>query len=95
MADLDQTPVQLGPAPCSASMTPPASADGEKRSSLAMSDLSSRASASGSAVGPPDDDIQPHHYYGGGRIPVFQPVSELAIYLHLACGPSSLTISIH
>lgn len=66
------------------SMTPPASADGEKNSSshtnpsyadfganAADADADGNDNANpGSAV----EDIRPDHYYGGGKIPVFKPV---------------------
>ncbi|KAI1927283.1 hypothetical protein LOZ60_003163 [Ophidiomyces ophidiicola] len=53
-----------------ASMTPPASADGEKQSPQA-SDMDVDSG------GPVDEtEIQPDHYYGGGRIPVFKPTMD-------------------
>ncbi|PGH12207.1 hypothetical protein AJ80_06827 [Polytolypa hystricis UAMH7299] len=58
-----------------ASMTPPASADGEKVSPNAMSsDLSDLELDPSTAPGM--DDIKPDHYYGGGKIPVFKPTMD-------------------
>lgn len=47
----------------SASMTPPASLDGERHTSCP------------NAENDPICDIRPDHYYDGGGIPVFKPVS--------------------
>ncbi|WEW55859.1 hypothetical protein PRK78_001292 [Emydomyces testavorans] len=62
-------PVPVGDA---ASMTPPASADGEKTSPHGDSPrVSDMDVDSGSSVD--EEEIQPDHYYGGGKIPVFKP----------------------
>ncbi|EEP78751.1 hypothetical protein UREG_03597 [Uncinocarpus reesii 1704] len=63
-----QHPVLIGDP---ASMTPPASADGEKPSPCADSPRGSDMGLDSASVD--DDDIQPDHYYGGGKIPVFRP----------------------
>ncbi|KAK2750351.1 hypothetical protein FQN57_003831 [Myotisia sp. PD_48] len=57
-----------------ASMTPPASADGEK---MHLHSIDSSVSDGGlhdtmSDIG----DIRPDHYYGGGRVPVFKPTMD-------------------
>lgn len=61
-------PVTVGD---TASMTPPASADGEKPythgDSPRVSDMDVDLID--------DDEIRPDHYYGGGKIPIFKPVS--------------------
>lgn len=67
-----------------ASMTPPHSANGKKEvpdgvpSELSDLELDSSASAvkiEDSVEGEDNDVIEPDHYYGGGKIPVFKPVS--------------------
>ncbi|EAS31415.3 jumonji family transcription factor [Coccidioides immitis RS] len=71
--DIDtQHPVIVGDM---ASMTPPASADGEKPSPRADSPRGSDMDVdSGASVD--DDEIRPDHYYGGGRIPIFKPTMD-------------------
>jgi hypothetical protein len=65
-----------------ASMTPPASADGEKISpdGASSSDLSD-VELDPNLAPAVEEEIQPDHFYGGGKIPVFKPVSILP---HLA-----------
>lgn len=52
-------------------MTPPASADGEKQYPRGDSPRGSEMEVDSVD----DDEIRPDHYYGGGKIPVFKPVS--------------------
>lgn len=75
--------------------TPPNSADGKKTASdgvpSELSDLDleqsggqdqhfpEEGSAAGAAVEEEVEDIEPDHYYGGGKIPVFKPVSSFEI----------------
>ncbi|KMP04062.1 hypothetical protein CIRG_03753 [Coccidioides immitis RMSCC 2394] len=77
--DIDtQHPVIVGDM---ASMTPPASADGEKPSPRADSPRGSDMDVdSGASVD--DDEIRPDHYYGGGRIPIFKPLSDHHSIIH-------------
>lgn len=68
------------------SMTPPNSANGKKDAlegvPSELSDLeldsNNNAAAATDATGATaaDDEIVPDHYYGGGKIPVFKPVSD-------------------
>ena len=65
-----------------ASITPPHSANGKADvpegvpSELSDLELDPRTAAAPVAT-PIQDDIQPDHYYGGGKIPVFKPVSRV------------------
>jgi hypothetical protein len=74
----------------SASITPPQSANGKKDAPEGVpSELSDLELDFKSAAGPGEpsikrehseepevlEDIEPDHYYGGGKIPVFKPVS--------------------
>ena len=84
-AALDQPAVERLPGglePDAASITPPNSANGKKDAPdgvpSELSDLElDPNSHTAAAPGPPpmDDEIVPDHYYGGGKIPVFKPVS--------------------
>lgn len=58
-----------------ASMTPPASADGEKISPDAASSELSEVEVDSNPTPAITDDVLPDHFYGGGKIPVFKPVS--------------------
>lgn len=79
-----------GPPGNSASITPPQSANGKKDAPEGvpseLSDLELDAkSATAQNDTPikmeekeelePEEEIEPDHYYGGGKIPVFKPVS--------------------
>lgn len=62
------------------SITPPHSANGKTDAPdgvpSELSDLELDPKATASADGAPvEEDIEPDHYYGGGRVPVFKPVS--------------------
>lgn len=74
-------------------LTPPTSEDLEKderrtraRSSSELSELGPDIfPAEQGSVDDGDDDgevIEPDHYFGGGRIPVFKPVSFCLLYFH-------------
>jgi hypothetical protein len=58
-----------------ASMTPPASADGEKISPDGASSELSEVELDPNPAPAVEQEIQPDHFYGGGKIPVFKPVS--------------------
>lgn len=66
-----------------ASITPPHSVNGKKEASDGneMSDLELESKPAGAqepaAAENKLEDIEPDHYYGGGKIPVFKPVSSL------------------
>ena len=60
--------------PEKATLTPPASVELPKMEELSSSELSDVEAEQ--AVG----DILPDHYYGGGKIPVFKPVSSRLAY---------------
>jgi hypothetical protein len=87
-AVLDQ-PVAIDAHPGGDAMniTPPHSVSGKKESPEgAHSDLSdleldpnatSAASHQDPAESTEDEEVEPDHYYGGGKIPVFKPVSVL------------------
>ena len=75
-------------------ITPPNSANGNKRApdgglfEPSNPDLDASASAPANPPqeeqpAPVDDqqDVEPDHYYGGGRIPVFKPVSRFHLCL--------------
>lgn len=62
--------------------TPPNSADGKKTASdgvpSELSDLDLEHNGAQEQVGAAEEEeeeIEPDHYYGGGKIPVFKPVS--------------------
>lgn len=61
--------------------TPPNSADGKKTASdgvpseLSDLDLEHNGAQEQAATEEVVEDIEPDHYYGGGKIPVFKPVS--------------------
>lgn len=91
-AALDQSPSQPpveslagGPATDAAptSITPPHSANGKTDapdgvpSELSDLELDSKANAPPATVSLEEEEIEPDHYYGGGKIPVFKPVSGL------------------
>ncbi|EFE45183.1 hypothetical protein TRV_00056 [Trichophyton verrucosum HKI 0517] len=61
-----------------ASMTPPASADGEKMHLHGINSCSAspRPSIEDDGTSPILEDIQPDHYYEGGRVPVFKPTMD-------------------
>jgi hypothetical protein len=71
-----------------ASITPPHSVNGRKDvsdgvpSELSDLELDSKAAGAQKASSIEDaeemEEIEPDHYYGGGKIPVFKPVSCLA-----------------
>lgn len=91
-ATLDQPhldPLAGGPAVNSVSITPPHSANGKKDvpegvpSELSDLELDPKAApTSDSNTTKKEDtveevqDIEPDHYYGGGKVPVFKPVSS-------------------
>ena len=60
-----------------ASMTPPASADGEKISPDGVSSDLSEVELDPNTIPAVEQEIKPDHFYGGGKIPVFKPVSVL------------------
>lgn len=72
------------PATDAASITPPHSANGKKEVPdgvpSELSDLELDPNASGApdipSVEEEEEEIEPDHYYGGGKIPVFKPVSD-------------------
>lgn len=81
-----------GSAADSASITPPQSANGKKDAPEGvpseLSDLELDPKTAPVPDEPPikqeeqeedgdDEDIEPDHYYGGGKIPVFKPVSKI------------------
>ena len=74
-----------GPATDAASITPPQSVTGKKEVpdgvQSELSDLELDPNATGAQEIPSmeadDEEIEPDHYYGGGKIPVFKPVSPL------------------
>lgn len=83
-------PLAGGPAVNSASITPPQSANGKKDvpegvpSELSDLELDPKAATTSDANTPkkedpgeeePEQEIEPDHYYGGGKVPVFKPVS--------------------
>lgn len=79
-----------GPVVDSVSITPPQSANGKKEapegvpSELSDLELDSKPTAEEPEEKPikqeeleeEEEDIEPDHYYGGGKIPVFKPVSR-------------------
>lgn len=72
-------PPATGPA---ASITPPHSANGKGDAPEGvpseLSDLELDSKAAAPPVGTPaQGDIEPNHFYGGGKIPVFKPVSRI------------------
>lgn len=91
-AILDQPhldPVAAGPVD-SASITPPQSANGKKDapegvpSELSDLELDSKTAAPPDAISAKQEieekeEIEPDHYYGGGKIPVFKPVSGACV----------------
>ncbi|KAJ5633801.1 Jumonji family transcription factor [Penicillium herquei] len=80
-----------------ASITPPQSANGKKDvpegvpSELSDLELDAKSASAQDEIPIKmeekeepilvEEEIEPDHYYGGGKIPVFKPVSELSIYL--------------
>jgi hypothetical protein len=71
-------PLPSGPHQTDAtSMTPPNSANGKKDAlegvPSELSDLELDPNAAATAA---EEEIEPDHYYGGGKIPVFKPVSD-------------------
>lgn len=81
--------IASGPVVDSASITPPQSANGKKDVPeglpTELSDLEldpktapvpDEPSIKQEEVDDDDEDIEPDHYYGGGKIPVFKPVSS-------------------
>jgi hypothetical protein len=71
------------PAADAASITPPHSANGKKEvpdgvpselSDLELDPTTARAPETAS-VEEEEEEIEPDHYYGGGKVPVFRPVS--------------------
>lgn len=92
-AALDQSRLDViagGSVVDSASITPPQSANGKKDVPEGvpseLSDLELDPKAAPVSDDPPikqeeededDEDIEPDHYYGGGKIPVFKPVSNM------------------
>ena len=73
-----------GPENDAASRTPPNSADGKKEVPEGVpSDLSDLELDSSIAAAleeeEAEEDIEPDHYYGGGKIPVFRPVSDFLL----------------
>lgn len=90
-ATLEQSPVDLlagGPVVDSVSITPPQSANGKKEapegvpSELSDLELDSKPTTEEleekeiKQEDVEEEDIEPDHYYGGGKIPVFKPVSR-------------------
>ena len=75
--------VAAPPATEAASITPPHSVKGKKDAPEgALSDLSDLELDPNAGGGPDamsieaeEEDIEPDHYYGGGKVPVFKPVS--------------------
>jgi hypothetical protein len=73
-------PFAGAPAADAASITPPHSANGKGDapggvpSELSDLELDSKAAAAPDAT-PSEEEIEPDHFYGGGKIPVFKPVS--------------------
>jgi hypothetical protein len=90
-----------GPVVDSASITPPHSANGKKEAPEGIpSELSDLELDNQTAPMPEKtyikqeeveeeiediEDIEPDHYYGGGKIPVFKPVSATHILRLLVC----------
>jgi hypothetical protein len=75
-----------GPENDAASRTPPNSADGKKEVPEGVpSDLSDLELDSSIAAAleeeEAEEDIEPDHYYGGGKIPVFRPVSDFPLVM--------------
>ena len=76
-----------GPATTAASITPPHSANGKKEVPdgvpSELSDLELDPNAAGApeaaSVEEEEEDVEPDHYYGGGKIPVFKPVSAALV----------------
>ena len=76
-------PIAGGPATDAASITPPHSINGKKDgpdgapSELSDLELDSKPTDAQEdiSVEEGDQEIEPDHYYGGGKIPVFKPVS--------------------
>lgn len=68
-----------------ASITPPHSVNGKAEgvpSELSDLELDPKATAAPDATPPKEDEIEPDHYYGGGKIPVFKPVSWITLALY-------------
>lgn len=72
------------PPPDGASITPPHSTNGKgdgsdgAPSELSDMDIDSKPAAQPDGAAE-EEDIEPDHFYGGGRIPVFKPVSWVAL----------------
>lgn len=90
-AALDQPPfdpIAGAPATDAASITPPQSVNGKKEVPdgvpSELSDLELDPNVNGAqeipSVEADDEEIEPDHYYGGGKIPVFKPVSPPPYY---------------
>jgi hypothetical protein len=90
-ATIDQLhcdPLAGAPAADSASITPPQSANGKtmapegvpsELSDLELDHKAAPAPETAEVKEEEVEDIEPDHYYGGGKIPVFKPVSALHV----------------
>lgn len=75
--------MEIGQVDSRPALTPPTSENTDKKeddSDSELSELEPEEPAAEIKIEDEEGDIFPDHYYGGGKVPVFKPVSGLLVF---------------